>query len=136
MTGHGRHARRGAGRQHQLVVRQFFFLAGGQILDKQSLAGPVNGQSARAGTHGEALHLAEKFGIAHRVIRRGAQVVDIVDLAGYEVRNAAAAVRNEFVFIHKRDLGVRHEPLAAAGSLGTKRDTTDNQNLFRHTIAP
>ena len=115
---HRRHARGGAGGQHQLVVGQLFFLAGDHVAHQQGLGGAVDGQGAGL--------------VAYGVVGRGAQVVEVVDLAGHIVGDAAAAVGDEEVFIHQGDLGVGHQALAAAGRLGTQGNAADNQDFLCH----
>ena len=132
----GGHARACAGSQHQLVVRQLFFLAGNNVLYEQGFGCPVNGQGARLGAHGDALHIAEKFGVTHGMIRGGAQVVEILYFTGHVVGDAATAVGNEDVFVHKHHFRIGHEALAAASRLGPQGNTTNYQNFFRHIRAP
>ena len=132
MAFHRRHARGGAGGQHQLVVGQLFFLAGDHVAHQQGLGGAVDGHGAGLVAHGDAFHGTEEFGVTHGVVGCGAQVVEVVDLAGHIIGDAAAAVGDEEVFIHQGDLGVGHQALAAAGSLGTQGNAADNQDFLCH----
>ena len=76
--------------------------------------------------------MLEILGGAHGPVGRGAQGVQRIDLAGNIVGDAAAAVGDEEVFIHQGDLGVGHQALAAAGSLGTQGNAADNQDFLCH----
>ncbi len=130
---HRRHARAGARGQHQFVVGQFFFLAADHVFDQQGSGRAVNGQGAGLGAHGKALHGAEKCGVAQRVVGRGAQVVQILDFAGNIVGDAAAAVGDVDIFIHKGHFGIGHQTHAAGGGFGAQGHAAHNNNFFSHT---
>ena len=132
----GRHAGACAGGQHQFVVGQFFFLAAHNVLDQQGFGSPVNGHGPRLGANGNALHVAEKICVAHGVIWRGAQIIEVLYFTGHIVGDAEAAVGNEDVFVHKHHFRIGHEALAAASRLGPQGNTTNYQNFFRHIRAP
>ena len=132
----GRHAWACAGGQHKFVVGQFFFLAGHNVLDQQGFGCSVNGQGACLGANGNALHVAEKICVAHGVVWCGAQIIKVLNFTGHIVGDAATAVGNEDVFVHKHHFRIGHEALAAARRLGPQCNTTNYQNFLRHIRAP
>ena len=81
------------------------------------------------------MHFLQRFKelrIAYGIVGGGAQLVHIVDFAGDIVGDAAAAIGDLDVFVDDGHVGIRHEPLAAAGRLGTQGNAADNQDFLCH----
>jgi hypothetical protein len=56
----------------------------------------------------------------------------VTDITGYEIGNTAASIGNEVILIHHDYSGIWLQPLEATSSFRSKRDSTDNDNVFWH----
>lgn len=132
LAGNVRLAGRGARGEDQLVVRIFLLLSGDGVAHGHFLRGAVHFGDTGVDVHVEVLHLLEERGIAQGLVRRGAEILHVLDIAAHEVGNAAAAIRNKGVFIEERDFGRGIKPHAAAGAFGAEGNTADDDNLLGH----
>ena len=128
--GYGQGAGAAAGGQDQVVVGEVFLPAGGCIKDLHLLVFAVDGQGPGAGPDPDVFGAFKKFRGAEHVEAGAHQLLDIAEIPGDIVGDAAAAVGDIFALIHHGDFEVGAEAFQAAGHLGTQGHGPDNDDAF------
>ena len=117
-----------AGGQDQIVVRQTLLPARFQVFDQNLLVLAVNGQGPGPGPDPHVLGVFEKLRGAEHVKAGAQQLLDVAQVPGNIVRDAAAAVRDIFALVQHGHLEIRAQALEAAGHFGAQGHGPDDEN--------
>ena len=97
---------------------------------------PIDGQGPGPGFYPDVFGAFKKFRGPEHVEAGAHQLLDIAEIPGDVVRDAAAAVGDVFALIHHGDFEVGAEAFEAAGHLGTQGHRPNDDNAFRlHAIS-
>ena len=129
--GNGQGAGAAAGGQDQLVIREIFLPAGFQIKDPHLLVDAIDGQGPGSRPDPDVFGAFKKFRGPEHVEAGAHQLLDIAEVPGDVVRDAAAAVGDVFALIHHGDFEVGAEAFEAAGHLGTQGHRPDDDDALR-----
>jgi hypothetical protein len=92
----------------------------------------VNAEGLGVGQNLDVFGYLKKFLIPEHVKAGFLELPRVTDITGYEIGNTAASIGNEVIPIHHNHSGIWLQPLEATSSFRSKRNSTDNDNIFCH----